>query len=65
MNDSYWKRSKCNCPAFLKNYICKHIVGMAIRLKHCKPPPEAKTVALGEKRKRGRPSKAKPALLVQ
>lgn len=65
MNDSNWKKSKCNCPGFLKNYICKHVVGMAIRLKHCKPPAEAKTVPLGEKRKRGRPSKAKPALLVQ
>jgi hypothetical protein len=64
-NDSNWKTSKCNCPAFLKNYICKHIVGMAIRLKYCKPPPAAKTVPTGEKRKRGRPSKAKPALLVQ
>lgn len=65
MNDSNWKRSQCNCPAFLKNYICKHIVGMVIRLKHCKPLPEAKTVALGEKRTRSRPSKARAALLVQ
>ena len=64
-NDSDWKKSKCNCPAFFKNYICKHVVGMAIRLKYCKPPPAAKTVPIGEKRKRGRPAKAKPALLVQ
>ena len=56
---------KCNCPAFLKNYICKHVVGMSIRLKYCKPPAAAKTVPIGEKRKRGRPAKAKPALLVQ
>ena len=60
-----WRKSKCNCPAFYKNYICKHVVGMAIRLKYCKPPPPAKTVPIGEKRKRGRPAKAKPALLVQ
>lgn len=65
MEDIDWKKSKCNCPAFFKNYICKHIVGMAIRLKYCKPPPAAKTVPLGEKRKRGRPAKAKSALLVQ
>jgi hypothetical protein len=38
---------------------------MAIRLKHCKPLPAAKTVPIGEKRKRGRPAKAKPALLLQ
>jgi len=37
---------------------------MAIRLKYYKPPP-TKTVPIGEKRKRGRPSKAKPALLVK
>jgi len=56
---------KLVCPAFFKNYICKHAVGMAIRLKYCKPPAAAKTVPIGEKRKRGRPAKAKPALLVQ
>ncbi|CAF1431807.1 unnamed protein product [Rotaria magnacalcarata] len=64
-NDSDWKKFKCNCPAFLKNYLCKHVVGMAIRLKYCKPPAAAKTVPIGEKRKRGRPTKAKPALLLQ
>jgi len=48
-----------------KNYICKHVVGMDIRLKHCKPPSAAKTVLIREKRKRGRPAKAKMALLVQ
>jgi len=42
-NDFNWKQSKYTCPSFLKNFICKHIVGMAIRLKYCKPAPEAKT----------------------
>jgi hypothetical protein len=60
-----WRKAKCSCPAFLKNYIYKHIVGMAIRLKHCKPPPAAKTVPIGEKRKRGRPANAKEVLLLQ
>ena len=64
-HDLSWRKAKCNCPAFLKNYICKHVVGMGIRLKHCKPPSAAKTVPIGEKRKRGRPAKAKMALLVQ
>ncbi|CAF4518163.1 unnamed protein product [Rotaria socialis] len=31
-NDPDWKTSKCNRPAFFKNYICKHAVGMTIRL---------------------------------
>ena len=64
-NDSDWKTATCTCPAFLKNYICKHIVGMGIRLKRCKPPAAAKTVPIGEKRKRGRPAKSKRALLMQ
>jgi hypothetical protein len=38
---------------------------MSIRLKYCKPPQEAKNVEIGTKRKRGRPSKAKKALLTQ
>jgi hypothetical protein len=62
---SNWKNSKCNCPAFLKNYICKDVVGMGIRLKQCKPPAAAKSVPIGQKRKRDRPAKAKKALLVQ
>ena len=55
----------CTCPQFLKKFICKHVVGIALRLKYCKAPPEAKNVPLGQKRKPGRPSKAKKALLVQ
>jgi len=60
-----WRKGICTCPSFLKNYICKHVIGMAIRLKYCKPPPEAKNVEIGVKRKRGRPAKAKKALLLQ
>ena len=59
-NDSHWKTSKCNYPYMLTNYVCKHVVGMAVRLKCYKPPPPAETVPIGEKRKRGRPSKLKP-----
>jgi hypothetical protein len=60
-----WRKVICTCPSFLKNYICKHVIGMAIRLKYCKPPPEAKNVEIGVKRKRGRPANAKKALLLQ
>jgi hypothetical protein len=41
----------CNCPNFLKEYVCKYLVGTAIRLKFCKPPPAAKDVPLDEKEK--------------
>jgi hypothetical protein len=64
-NPSDWKSFNCTCPAFSKNFICKHVVGMGIRLKLCKPPSIAKNIPLGQKRKRGRPSKAKKALLIQ
>jgi hypothetical protein len=64
-NVEKWKEATCTCPSFLKNYICKHTIGMSIRLKYCKPPPEAKNVEIGTKRKRGIPSKAKKALLIQ
>ncbi|CAF1442393.1 unnamed protein product [Adineta steineri] len=52
-----WKTSRCSCPAFLKDYICKHMVGMAIRLKISKPPAAAKAIPINSKRKRGRPTK--------
>ena len=64
-NPEEWRTATCTCPAFLKNYICKHVIGISIRLKYCKPPPEAKNVEVGTKRKRGRPSKARKALLLQ
>ena len=59
------KHRKCNCPAFLKNYICKHIVDMAIRSKYCGPPATAKTVSIDKKRKRGTAVMAKTTLLIQ
>ncbi len=54
-----------NCPACLKYYICKHIIGLAARYKLCSIPLEAKNIPLGQKRKRGRVAKAKKALIVQ
>lgn len=54
----------CTCPYYLKKSICKHTLGMQIRLKLVSAPPEAKTIPLGQKRKRGRPAKAKQALLL-
>ena len=60
-----WRSATCNCEGNLKNYICKHVVGMGMILKLVKPPPAAKDVPLGEKRKRGRPAKSKKARIVQ
>ena len=60
-----WEDSVCSCPVFQKQLICKHSLGMAIRLKYIRAPDEAKTVPIGRKRKRGRPSKARPALILR
>jgi hypothetical protein len=43
--------------------MCKHLVGMAIRLKLTKPPPAEKNVQINGKRRRGRPKQATKALL--
>lgn len=63
--ENNWQNSICNCPAYMKKYICKHVEGIAIRKNLIEVPMEAKTVPIGKKRKRGRPSKACKALLVQ
>lgn len=60
-----WLDGTCNCPNFLKHYLCKHLVGLAIRLKYVQPPSEPRAIPIGMKRKRGRPAKAKKALIVQ
>ena len=59
-----WIESTCSCPQFFKGYICRHVVGQAIRLKLVTPPPAAKNIPIGQKRKRGRPKLASRALLV-
>ncbi len=63
-DETRWKEGRCSCPSFFKTFLCKHIIGLAIRLKYVKPPPEAKQIPIGEKRKRGRPKKAGKALLI-
>ena len=55
----------CLCPFFVKHTHCKHALGMQIRRKDINVPREAKLIPLGQKRKRGRPAKARKALLVQ
>jgi hypothetical protein len=34
-----WLDGLCNCPTFFKKLMCNHVVGIAIRLNYCKPPP--------------------------
>lgn len=51
--DDNWSNGTCSCPFFMKNFMCKHLVGLAIRLKLVKPPVEAKNIPIGMKRQRG------------
>lgn len=65
VNPECVNQSTCSCPIFLKFRECKHRLGVLIRLKMVDVPPAAKNVSLGQKRKRGRPSLAKKALMTQ
>lgn len=60
-----WLISECDCENYFKLYMCEHIIGIALRMKCITAPAEAKHVPIGQKRKRGRPAKAKPALVRQ
>lgn len=57
-----WAHGFCDCSDGFKKYLCEHMVGIVLRLKVISAPAEAKAIPLGQKRKRGRPAKAKKAL---
>ena len=65
VDDDKWKDGDCTCPMFLKNYMCKHLLGIAIQCKLVHPPPEAKNLEIGTKQKRGRKKKKKKAFIIQ
>jgi len=62
-HEDNWIDSVCNCPIFKKEYICKHVMGIAISMNKFIVPDNAKNVELGTMRKRGRSAKATKALL--
>jgi len=66
-DESNWQNQKlvCNCPYYLKNNLCKHILALAVLLKFVLFPYEAKSLPMEQKPKRGRRSLAKKALLTQ
>jgi len=65
MNGDDWGSSTCTSTCYWKEYMCKQILGLAIRMNKFTVVPAAKTVPIGQKRKRGRPAKARKALLRQ
>ena len=60
-----WTNATYTCSHFLKQYMCKHVLGIAIIKHKYRFPDEAKTIPLTEKRKRGGLAKSKKALVVQ
>ncbi len=55
------------CPVFTKLAVCKHIIGVSLRLRipTCIVPEEAKKLTLQKKPRRGRPALAHKALIRQ
>lgn len=62
---SNWRDSKCTCKYFFKEYMCKHIIGLAAKHRLFKLPREANNQKISSKAKRGRPALAKKALFKQ
>ena len=55
--------TSCNCPEFMLHYVCKHVLVALIEQNVISVPEEFSTKELiEEKKKPGRPSKAKSAL---
>ena len=67
VDSSDWPNAKCTCPAYLKNYVCKHNTEVSLLKKYASKaiPFAAKTLPLGQKRGRGRPSLALSSLMRQ
>ncbi len=59
-----WCTSTCNCSQNQKNYICKHVILQAIRLKYVEVPTAAKIIPLHDMPKRGRPARVSKALQI-
>lgn len=62
LNKLDWMDSLCDCPTFRKKYMCKHVIGIALREKCCKLPRKAIVVPLAKKPQRGRKPKATKGL---
>ncbi|RNA17289.1 hypothetical protein BpHYR1_044545 [Brachionus plicatilis] len=56
----------CSCRWYIKNNICKRLIDISkiLNIPGCELPLSAKNIPIVEKRKPGRPAKAKQALIV-
>ncbi len=62
--DPDWTKLKCSCPSYLKKYLCKHVLGLAMKLRLVDTPEHARGQPLARKLKRGRKLKARRAYLI-
>lgn len=59
-----WKiNSKCTCPVYFKQRMCKHILAIAMRDQLMECPQNANPTKLAPRRKAGRPKNASAALM--
>ena len=65
LDETNWKLSRCTCCYYMKNYICSHIIILAVTIKKFSFPNQAMQVEIGQSRKRGRPGKTDKALKKQ
>lgn len=64
--DSWKNQSLCTCPEFFKQFMCKHIIAVGVRLGKIDIPETANPVNLvATRRKPGRPKKITAALRLQ
>ena len=60
INENDWKNSTCSCGYWQKNFICKHVITVAVNLNFCVFP--AVNLKIEGNRRRGRPGKVAKAL---
>ena len=53
INKNEWPLSTCTCRDWFKEYMCKHVISLAIQLKYVKYP--TLDLDIEGKRKQGRP----------
>ena len=63
-NGRNWELSTCSCHSFAKEYICKHILGIASLRNFFTLLDEANSDLIGKRRGQGRPKKVNRALVV-
>ena len=60
MHQQPWVKFECNCPAFYKSFVCKHVLALALAQHKIETPLEFQAGWFSErrgKRKPGRPRK--------